>query len=509
MPARSVVIEKLTKFTGERHEFLTPGEYTQLTGRAGRRGIDERGYGIVLWSPFVPFNQVASLVGTRTYALSSSFRPTYNMAANLVRRYTPEAAHHLLNLSFAQYRTDSDIVRGEAELERKEREVERLRERAECELGDIDEYRRLQAEVEKATRARPSGRRDVEAGLERMAPGDVIVVPGAPGGGRVAVVSTARRSAGVKLGAVNGDTARLVLTARDFPSPPRTVGRVDLPTPYNPRSKAFVREVAARLRAVKVDAVPGVSGKGASAGRRAMELAEALAAHPVVECPEFKRHIRAAERADRFREEAKRLQARVKRRSESLARQFDRVLRVMEAWGYVDGWSLTAGGEVLARLYHECDLLVAESVRVGCFDELSAPEVAALASTFTYEARGPAAPPAAAFPSTRLQARWLQIERLARELNVSEEEAGLPLTRPPDPGFVSLAHGWAAGRPLDALLGDDEISGGDFVRNVKQLIDLLRQLGEVAESPATREAARDAADALFRDVVAASSVVGA
>src|SRR3954467_11266859 len=83
MPARAVVIEKLSKFTGERHQLLTPGEYTQLTGRAGRRGIDDLGFAIVLWSPFVTFEQVANLVSTRTFAISSSFRPTYNMAANL------------------------------------------------------------------------------------------------------------------------------------------------------------------------------------------------------------------------------------------------------------------------------------------------------------------------------------------------------------------------------------------------------------------------------------------
>src|SRR5205823_330046 len=96
MPARSVVIEKLSKFTGEQHEFLTPGEYTQLTGRAGRRGIDDVGYAVVCWSPFVPFDQVASLASRRTYALRSSFRPTYNMAANLVQRYLADVAHHLL-----------------------------------------------------------------------------------------------------------------------------------------------------------------------------------------------------------------------------------------------------------------------------------------------------------------------------------------------------------------------------------------------------------------------------
>ena len=132
MPARSVVIEKLTKFTGDRHEFLTPGEYTQLTGRAGRRGIDEVGYAVVLWSAFVPFDQVAGLAGARTYALTSSFRPTYNMAANLVHRYPPDVAHHLLNLSFAQYRADADVVRLETQIERTATALAEATEAARC-----------------------------------------------------------------------------------------------------------------------------------------------------------------------------------------------------------------------------------------------------------------------------------------------------------------------------------------------------------------------------------------
>jgi ATP-dependent RNA helicase HelY len=81
------------------------------------------------------------------------------------------------------------------------------------------------------------------------------------------------------------------------------------------------------------------------------------------------------------------------------------------------------------------------------------------------------------------------------------------MTRRPDPGFIGLAHGWASGQGLEQLIADEDISGGDFVRNVKQLIDLLRQLGEVAPDPATARGAREAADLLFRGVVAASSVV--
>src|SRR5438309_696464 len=156
MPARSVVIERLTKFSGERNEFLTPGEYTQLTGRAGRRGIDEVGSAIVLWWPFVPFDQVASLAGTRTYALTSSFRPTYNMAANLVRRYPPETAHHLLNLSFAQYRADADVVRLEAQLEKLQGALEEARGRAHCERGDVEEFRRLTQQARRSNRERPA-----------------------------------------------------------------------------------------------------------------------------------------------------------------------------------------------------------------------------------------------------------------------------------------------------------------------------------------------------------------
>jgi len=225
--------------------------------------------------------------------------------------------------------------------------------------------------------------------------------------------------------------------------------------------------------------------------------------HPVAACPDAAAHVRAAERVARLAGDVDRLERRIRGRTESLARQFDRVLRVLDAWGYVEGWALTEAGERLARLYHESDLLVAEAVEAGLFDGLDPAAVAGLASVFTYETRGPGPGPAPWFPSGHVRQRWLEIERLAQELNAAEEEAGLPRTRPPDPGFLALAYAWAAGEPLDEVIADEDMSGGDFVRNVKQLIDLLRQLGELVP------AAGKAADGLFRGVVAASSVVNA
>ena len=514
MPARSVVIEKLSKFTGERNEFLTPGEYTQLTGRAGRRGIDDLGHAVVLWSPFVPFEQVAGLASNRAHALSSSFRPTYNMAANLVRRCRPDHARHLLNLSFAQYRADAEVVRLEAQLDRTQAREAEARRAAECHLGSVEEYRQLagrgRGRAVPGEARGPGPREEIRAALERVRPGDVLLVPGVSAGGRLAVISTARRRGGeVKLTGVNSDTRRIVVTARDLAAPPRAVARVGLPTPYDPSSNRFVREVAASLRQLQLpDAAPGGPRRRTTRPRASDRPGEGgpAAAHPVARCPDLGVHLRAADRAERLAGEAERLERRIRGHTESLARQFDRVLRILEEWGYVDGWSLTPAGERLARVYHECDLLVAEALGEGVFDELDAPGVAAMASLFTYESRGPTAFHGG-FPTRGVRDRCDRVEALARDLNRAEEEAGLPVTRVPDSGFVALAHAWAAGRPLHAVIADEAMSGGDFVRNVKQLIDLVRQLAVIAPDPATARTAGQAADALFRGVVAASSVV--
>jgi ATP-dependent RNA helicase HelY len=501
MPARSVVIEKLTKFTGERHEPLTPGEYTQLTGRAGRRGIDEVGYAIVLWSPFVPFDQVAGLASTRTYALSSSFRPTYNMAANLVRRYPADVAHHLLNLSFAQYRADADVVRLESDLERKTAMLRRAEAEAACELGDTAEYRALVQRSREAD-AGPPRLVQIAESLDRLRPGDVVMLPK----GRAAVLAKSNRRGGdVRVRVMTPDRRLLLVGPTTFDSPIRSVGHVDLPVPYAPNSKLFQRTVASALVRAKV--AEGGDGGGGRPGRPSRQDAAEAVSHPVASCPDARKHIRALEKAGRLRSEVASIERSIRSRTESLARQFDRVLRILDAWDYVDGWSLTESGEVLARLYHESDLLVAEALRTGAFDGLDAAAVAGLASTFSYETRGPGPGPTTWFPSHKVKEHWARIEALAAELNAAEEEAGLPQTRPPDPGFVALAYGWAAGEELDEVIADEDMSGGDFVRNVKQLIDLLRQLGDIAPVPDTAAAARTAADNLFRGVVSASSVI--
>ncbi|MET0422152.1 MAG: DEAD/DEAH box helicase [Acidimicrobiia bacterium] len=506
MPARSVVIEKLSKFTGERHEFLTPGEYTQLTGRAGRRGIDARGYAVVLWSPFVPFDQVASLASRRSDALTSAFHPTYNMAANLVRRYSKFEAHHLLNLSFAQFHADRDVVALERQLERTRTNLARQRELIPGDLGEIEEYASLLVELDVARAGRRGGgSRRVADALEALRPGDVVLVRGR--GGRVAVLGhDQRKKQTPRIVAIDTRRAVVRLGPDDFDASPRRVGSVDLPQPVNARNPAFRKQVADRLRNAKLR---DQQLRSKSHDRRIAALERQLADHPAADDPNLRSRLRAASSVARLERDVQRLERRIRGRNDSLARHFDRVLRVLGAWGYVDGWSLTEAGERLARVYNETDLLLAVAIGAGQLDGLRVPEMAALVSCFTYERRGPesdAAMPPPRWPTKTVALRWRAIDKIARDLQHDEDEAGLPETRSPDPGFTPYAYEWASGESLADVLDDDEMTGGDFVRHVKQCIDLLRQVGDVAPNEATRERAREAADACHRGVVAASGV---
>ena len=369
------------------------------------------------WSANVTFEQVASLAGARSYTLTSSFHPTYNMATNLVRRCSPEEAHHLLNLSFAQYRADSDVVRFERHLERARLELARARQDAACELGDVFEYRRLDeaASTDRGTVRRRADLDEIVAAMEGVRPGDVLALSQRKPGGlraddRVAIISKSQRKKGdVRLRAVTTGRRLVSLVPGDFRSPPRVVDRLALPSPYDPQSKDFRRRVATSLaRSVGgaraeagADGGPTGAEAGAEAGaeegqdgapghrsRRGHGAARA-AGHPVASCPALRDHLRAAARAERLARQVDRLEKQVLGRTGSLALQFDRVLQLLERWGYVRGWALTGAGGRLARIYHEQDLLVAECAERGLFDGLRVPEMAGLASVFTYEARGP------------------------------------------------------------------------------------------------------------------------
>ncbi len=485
MPARAVVIDKLTKFTGEHHQPLKASEYTQLTGRAGRRGIDTVGHALVLYNQYVSFEQVAALALSRSFRLTSAFRPTYNMAANLIQTHSRQEAHHLLNLSFAQFQSGRDVVELQARITRRSKERDRLREQAKSPFGDIDEYRN-------AFEIRPDARQIIEA-IDALKPGDLILVPKSGRETKAAVIATTQRVNGTKLTLVAVTKAVLQLQAGDFDTPPVKQGHIVLPDSLAFTSPKFIKEVALRVMRTKPNKLLAKS----SASKNFTELS-----HSVSQDPELRRRLIAAKSADRIDSELAIMEARIDKSVQSVSAKFDELVQLMQRRGYVSAWNLTDQGRTLARIFHELDLVVAEALTDGLFDDLNAAELASLLSTFVYEFRRAEDPPRPIIPTT-LASKWKTLQALSNKIAQDEESSGLSPHRSLDPGLMDVTFAWASGDELIDILNED-LTAGDFVRTMKQLIDLLRQISLVAQLPETRDSALVASQALLRGVVAAS-----
>ena len=470
MPARSVVIDKLTKFNGDGHEQLTAGQFTQLTGRAGRRGIDDTGHAVVPWSPWTTFDQVAGLAGSTSFRLKSAFRPTYNMVANLLQRLDPSEARQLLARSFAQYQADAGVARLENKLARERQRVDDLAKRVGAsDLGDR----------EPTSNDDPTDQDVISEAVSRLRPGDVVTNDT---GERLAVLGVSWRRGGrarIRLVDAGAHEVRWDLDELDFV--PDTLGRIELPVPFTSQRHSFRNEVANQLRRARIST--------RTRSRRGRKHRSDLALQ-----------------LQRARLEVRNLERKTANSESALARQFDSIASVLRDRQHLDKWQITDSGALIARIYHESDLFLAEALLGGLFDDLSESELASLASTFTYEHRSASPPPAPWFPSVTVYRRFRSFESLLGEVRSSERRHGASETRSPDGGFAAVAHAWAASEDLDALL-DDELSAGDFVRNVKQLIDLLRQIGLVAPNPRTAATARRASDAVHRGVVALSGAL--
>jgi ATP-dependent RNA helicase HelY len=238
--------------------------------------------------------------------------------------------------------------------------------------------------------------------------------------------------------------------------------------------------------------------------RRAAALDAEARAHPCHGCPDRQAHERWAERADTLAAQIAGVDRRIRVRTETLARRFDRVLGVLTELGYVDGWRLTDKGRRLTRIYGEGDLLVGEALAAGALDALEPSEVAALVWMVVYEARE-RTPLPGTLPTARLEHGYERLERLWRQIRRAEDAHEVQLCRELEPGFAATAHAWAEGAALEAVLEETEMAPGDFVRNCKQLIDLLRQIEDVSQ-PGTASVVRAARESVARGVVGYTGV---
>jgi ATP-dependent RNA helicase HelY len=517
MPARTVVLERLVKWNGEAHVDVTPGEYTQLTGRAGRRGIDVEGHAVVLWTQGLDPGSVAGLASTRTYPLRSSFRPSYNMAVNLVGQVGRDRARVLLESSFAQFQADRAVVGLARQIQKNDEALDGYREAMACHLGDFEEYAALRrklsdVEAESARSASALRKAAAAAALEKLKPGDVVRIPGGRRAGLAIVLDPGLQPGTEDPRPVMLTEERQVkrLSVLDFPYPVEPVGRVRIPKSFSGRNSQDRRELAITLKNHAFDEAHSDDGrpnKHAAVDEVVEQIAQLraqLRAHPCHGCSDREQHARWAERYWRLRRDTDALRRRVENRTNSIARVFDRVCDLLEHLDYLEGEEVTEAGRRLARLYGELDLLAAECLRAGTWRGLTPPEFAACVSALVFEAREPStAPPR--LPRGRVPAVLDDTMKLWGQLARAERDRRLDFLREPAAGFAWAAFRWASGASLDSVLTDNAMTAGDFVRSIRQLLDLLGQIAQAADDD-VRPIAEASMDALRRGVVAYSSV---
>ena len=519
MPARSVVLEKLVKWNGETHVELTPGEYTQLTGRAGRRGIDVEGHGVVLWQEGLDPRAVAGLASTRTYPLRSSFQPSYNMAVNLVSRLGRHTAREVLETSFSQFQADRSVVGLATQIRRLEEGLEGYSDAMSCHLGDFVEYSALREQISRREKdlhrsAAAQRRESASDVLRSLKPGDVIIIPAGKRAGPAVVLDTGFDGNASDPRPLVMTSERQVRRISSLEVNPlfEVVGRLRIPKTFSARNAQARRELASALREVAGDRSAGgkhthVRHEDEVVTRMRAELRQ----HPCHGCNDREQHARWAERYHRAQREIHELERRVEGRTNSIARHFDRICEVLVELDYLtsadDQAQVTEEGQLLMGLYTEADLLTALCLRSGTWDELTPAELAAVCSTLVFEARSsddespkvPNGPIRAAFED--MQVMWSDIHEI-------EASHGLHATRMMDSGFVWPVYRWCQGNSLYSILTREDLTAGDFVRWSRQVIDLLGQISQVvpADHP-LRFTASKAADLVNRGVVASVAKV--
>lgn len=403
MPARSVVVEKLEKYNGTGIVPLTPGEYTQLTGRAGRRGIDTIGNAIVVdHRDFKPETAVA-LSSKRVYPLHSSFKATFNMAVNLLNSSDYETARDTLDHSFAQWEANESAWDLEACIGKLRKAIAGYEEAMANDAGDMVELLRIRMKLS-----------DLQKNERRRLKHEV------------------------------------------FKS-------------NEERSRAF-RRLDAQIA----------------------QLKEQEANHPAKQSPDFKTLMKWGHRWVRETKELERLEYRYESRTSSVARQFDRICHSLEVLGYLEtadenghiDYRLTEYGQLLRRLYTERDLVLAQAITHGIFDDLNAPELAAVMSSLLYEPRRGEGGEPRRYPGGP-RGRVMQAANALRDMDgqiiaLCEANGLENYLQPLDFGIVDLMYNWAYGDSLSEVLEHSDMTGGDFVRTAKRIADVLQQIA-VAE----------------------------
>jgi superfamily II RNA helicase len=509
MPARSVVLQGLTKRTERGFRSLYNNELTQMAGRAGRRGIDPEGQCVIALDARDGLEDVLRVIDSPPEPVESQFKLGYGSVALLIATGAePDVLRRRVESSFGQYQNMKRIRQLEAEVTALEAQAKTVSEYA-APCGDfprIGRYRRAREEVEERRRAAGRGGRRGERSVIEAEPGRLALVrrKGGPSlamilgvhgirGHRAVVEALLPHGAVVR---VKAGVIKRIFWATPPLHVPRDRGRDHRRLQHlsNELERIDVHELMDRERAQGPEAI--------------------LAGIECHRCPWGA--TTACERAwrerDRTTEHLERRRAALDAIRGAYWREFLNVVDVLEQFGAVHDRALTAKGRLVAGLRHDNELLVAEAVSRGVLNDLTLAEAAAMCSAVTEESRSGEPNIARTFlrRKAKLRRRFEQLVEAGEAVFQAQRARHLGMPVGAHPGFMPSVFRWASGDDDWTGIVEQDFGGheGDLIRAMRRLIDVLRQLSESSEvAPETARLLGQAARVIDRGVVFESALI--
>ena len=499
MPAKTVVIESLRKFDGSTHVDLTAGEFTQLTGRAGRRGLDQEGFAVVPISETTSAATVANLASTRTYPLRSSFKPNYNMSINLVSRYGRERGIAYLEKSFAQYQAKAMLKKTISRLFEIDKAIADLS--SQYSPQDIDlaiAFIELNESFERVKNEQLINRFQGGHGTD-LKQGAAFYFAESPAQIHVITDVNFQRRLVSTISIQDGFRK---LDWGKFSSWPIVFSSVRIPKGFNPNDRVARKKLLDQISPPSL-----VKQDGNSVGSSIGELQDIIERHPFQSMSNRNQIEKVARRIITLERERIKVETKIDKRAGSLAKSFNSICDVLQSCDYLDSHNgLTLKGEILAGIYAESDLLLTESISLNLFQQLTIPELGAVLSSFVFESRLRFDVNQVSVPTKNVRDVLIKIEEIYYGLDKRERDLGFTLLRPIDAGFAIAVYDWLSGEPVSTILEDSDLSPGDFVRWIKQIMDLSNQLISADVDAALKKQCYQLRKALDYGIVNASEI---
>ena len=563
MPARTVVIGRMSKWDGRRRRMLIPNEFQQMAGRAGRRGMDPFGHVVVPYSPWFTFRETLEIATGDLHPVQSAFAIRYNTVLNLWDPPHGERVRALLQQSLAQFQSTQRIRDLEDQIIALGEEIDRIPKG--CLIGLeggeelLEDYRRINRSLaaaqskerrfqgeraslhrvlETTTPWAEPGRQALRRAFRSAPPGTVAH---AQDGGWAVLLGKGSRG-GVGQFLFRDGSIRLLTEYRQIDH--LTDKRVALPEELqNPPDAASEgaklggkRRLNALWKAVDVLGLPDLDAlaeqhrqiEEVRAASRISTLDEHVAeasflsqslwqdrqAHPCHECPRRNEHREYLAQVDRLDKERRAVEEGLGREIDLEEERLRNVMRgirnVLHRFGYLHRGYPTEKADMLAEVFDSDGLILCELVDRGVLDSLPPEDLAELFSWFSFD-REFRYGNRFILPDRLVLARR-RIEDVEHAVLGEERGEGLAISEGHNPNFYGAARAWARGATMAEITAQIELSEGDLVMTFNKTIDLMRQVWEmllnVRPDHPLRGRLQHAESLLRRDIVEHSLALG-